>query len=115
MVEVDQVDLGDLENLANIVDTIKQHAAVAPKRPAIVDDRGQPDALGTIGLQRCKCSTVAPGFCSTNSETAGESFEDGWYYPGETVKIDVDGFIYLVGRSSAIILRGGSDVNTVPV
>ncbi|HYC14274.1 MAG TPA: hypothetical protein VEC75_08485, partial [Stellaceae bacterium] len=35
---------------------------------------------------------------------------DGWYYTGDLVSLDTEGFLYVRGRVSDMILRGGSNV-----
>jgi long-chain acyl-CoA synthetase len=81
----------------------------------VVDDRGQPHPPGEIGLLRCRGPTVASAFCNAGTEAAGEAFRDGWYYPGELARVDQQGFIYLVGRVSEMILRGGSNIYPVEI
>ena len=97
---------------------IENHAdsvgrAVPQTQVEVVDDKGRPCAAGEIGLLRCRGPAVAQGFCNATSDSGGELFEDGWYYPGELGSLDGDGFIYLAGRASDLILRGG--INIYPV
>jgi long-chain acyl-CoA synthetase len=87
--------------------------AVPQTQVQVVDDKGHPCAAGDIGLLRCRGPAVAQGFCNAASDSGGELFDDGWYYPGALASIDEDGFIYLAGRSSDLILRGG--INVYPI
>jgi acyl-CoA synthetase (AMP-forming)/AMP-acid ligase II len=97
---------------------IESHAdsvgrAVAQTQVQVVDGQGRPRAAGEIGLLRCRGPAVAEGFCNATSDGGGELFDNGWYHPGELASIDQDGFIYLAGRASDLILRGA--INVYPV
>ena len=78
---------------------------------------------------RWPSSTPRPNFpCEAappaNSESAGphlmqryhrrsreESFDaDGWFHTGDLVRIDVDGFVYFLGRRGAMIKTAGANV-----
>lgn len=39
-----------------------------------------------------------------------DDFRDGWWYSGDVVKIDEDGFYYVVDRKKDMILSGGNNV-----
>jgi acyl-coenzyme A synthetase/AMP-(fatty) acid ligase len=38
------------------------------------------------------------------------NFHDGWFYPGEIASLDEDGYIFLRGRESDIIMRSGAKI-----
>lgn len=76
----------------------------------IVDDAGQAVPVGAIGRLRCKGVGVASRFCNDPADSATELFEGGWYYPGELARIDGDGFVHIVGRTSDLIIRGGHNI-----
>jgi len=45
-----------------------------------------------------------------------ESFDaDGWLHTGDTVRTDVDGFVYFLGRRTAMIKTAGANVSPVEV
>ena len=46
---------------------------------------------------------------------AQEGYRDGWYYPGELAALDAANYLYLKGRASDVIIRGGENVPVVEV
>jgi acyl-CoA synthetase (AMP-forming)/AMP-acid ligase II len=83
----------------------------APLREVlVVDPEGQPLPYGEVGILRVRGPGVATGFCNAGVATDSESFQDGWYCPGEIGKIDADGFVTIVGRISDLILRAGISI-----
>lgn len=77
----------------------------------IVDERGHRLPNGAIGRLRCRGPAVATGFFGDVTDPAGnEMFRHGWFYPGELAATDDDGYIYLKGRASELIVRSGINV-----
>jgi acyl-coenzyme A synthetase/AMP-(fatty) acid ligase len=70
----------------------------------VVDDDGRPLNHGTTGHLRCR----GPGL--TLPMTDAKDFRDGWYYPGELAAVDEFGYIFLQGRASEVIFRGGAKI-----
>ncbi len=83
----------------------------APLRDVeIVDAEGRALPRGEIGLMRCRGPGVAQRFCNDAPGGGSESFRDGWYYPGELARLDDDGFLFIAGRASDVILRAGINI-----
>ena len=40
---------------------------------------------------------------------------DGWFHTGDLVRIDVDGFVYFLGRRGAMIKTAGANVSPAEV
>ena len=78
----------------------------------IVDDLHAPLPAGEPGRLRYRGPGVATGFFG-ESEQDPESFQDGWFYPGDLAALDEAGYVYLKGRRKDMIIRGG--VNIYPV
>jgi acyl-CoA synthetase (AMP-forming)/AMP-acid ligase II len=78
----------------------------------VVDEDHQPLAPGEVGAVRYRGPGVADGFFR-DSERSSEAFRDGWFYPGDLGRLDADGYLTLLGRSKAVIIRGG--VNIYPL
>lgn len=69
----------------------------------------RPVPQGEVGAIRYRGGTVAHGF-HLDPEASREAFRDGWYYPGDLGRRDAAGYLYLVGRSKDIIIRGGVNI-----
>jgi long-chain acyl-CoA synthetase len=65
-----------------------------------------PRMHGTIGIRSPAAATEYRG-----STEATHAFRDGWFFPGDVGYADESGRIYLTGRTSLFINRGGFKVN----
>ena len=45
-----------------------------------------------------------------NPEATAEALKDGWLFTGDIVKVDEDGFIWIVDRKKDVIISGGENV-----
>jgi fatty-acyl-CoA synthase len=50
-----------------------------------------------------------------NPEATAEAFAGGWFHSGDLVRIDEDGFVYVVDRVKDMIITGGENVYSVEV
>jgi long-chain acyl-CoA synthetase len=74
----------------------------------VIDEEGNPVAAGGIGELAIRGGGVAKAYW--NREGASD-FKDGWWHSGDLVKIDEDGFYYVVDRKKDMILTGGMNVS----
>lgn len=77
----------------------------------MVDDNGQPVPPGNEGRLRCRGPGIASeiiGADANGDET--EFLREGWYYTGDFGQLSEEGFIYLTGRVSNRIRRGGASI-----
>jgi long-chain acyl-CoA synthetase len=44
-----------------------------------------------------------------------EAFTDGWLHAGDLARIDDEGLLYIVGRKTDMINRGGENVYSIEV
>lgn len=75
----------------------------------LVDDNYKPVPKGEIGRISFSTPAVPDGFYK-NPEASAESFHEGRFLPGDLGRFDDDGYLYLVGRSKDMIIRGGVNI-----
>lgn len=75
----------------------------------ILDDYGIEVKQGEVGEFILKGPTVTPGYWN-NSEATKESLKDGWFYTGDLVREDEEGFLYIVDRKKNMFISGGENV-----
>lgn len=77
----------------------------------IVDEEDEPVAPGRTGRIRCRGETVAAGFLAGAADgDLHETHRGGFYYPGDLGHFDEQGYLYLDGRASNLIIRGGINI-----
>jgi acyl-CoA synthetase (AMP-forming)/AMP-acid ligase II len=75
----------------------------------VVDDEGNPVSSGEIGELAIKGGGVAKGYWN---KPELDDFKKGWWYSGDLVKVDEDGYYYVVDRKKDMILSGGMNVSS---
>jgi long-chain acyl-CoA synthetase len=75
----------------------------------VVGDDHVPLSTGAVGRVRYRGGACATAFYN-DPEATTESFQDGWFYPGDLGKFDEEGRLYLVGRVKDMIIRGGINI-----
>jgi long-chain acyl-CoA synthetase len=50
-----------------------------------------------------------------NSQATAAAFHDGWYRTGDIVRMDADGFVYLLDRAKDMLIRGGENIYCVEI
>jgi acyl-CoA synthetase (AMP-forming)/AMP-acid ligase II len=80
----------------------------------IVDEHGDevpPDEVGEVRMQIPGKQREYFG----DPEATAETWKDGWLVTGDLGKLDADGYLYIVGRSKDVIIRGGNNVHATDV
>ncbi|MBN1857312.1 MAG: AMP-binding protein [Dehalococcoidia bacterium] len=69
----------------------------------VVDEDGNPVALGEVGEALCKGNNVMKGYYNEPELTA-MVLEDGWFHTGDLVTQDADGYVTYVEKKSFLIV-----------
>jgi long-chain acyl-CoA synthetase len=80
----------------------------------VVDPAGDEVAPGAIGELWVKGPNVVKGYWNKPEATAA-SFGQGWLRTGDLVRIDEEGFLYILDRAKDMLIRGGENVYCVEV
>jgi acyl-CoA synthetase (AMP-forming)/AMP-acid ligase II len=80
----------------------------------IVDAADAPLPAGEVGEVRMQLPGKQREYFNDPEATA-ETWRDGWLITGDLGKLDADGYLYIVGRSKDVIIRGGNNVHATDV
>jgi acyl-CoA synthetase (AMP-forming)/AMP-acid ligase II/acyl carrier protein len=81
---------------------------------SIMNDVGEMCADGDVGEIVVRGPLVFDGYFDDVEATAA-AFVDGWFRTGDLGRFDSDGFLFLVGRTSEMINRGGEKIAPVEI
>jgi malonyl-CoA/methylmalonyl-CoA synthetase len=105
-----------LMNTSNPYDGARVPGSVGPPLPGVEvrvinaetgDVQATPDAIGTLEI---KGPNVFAGYWQAPEKTAQEFTADGWFKTGDLGKIDVNGYVHIVGRVKDLVISGGYNV-----
>jgi fatty-acyl-CoA synthase len=80
----------------------------------IVGDDGRDVPPGTAGEIIVKGPTVFAGYWNNPTATA-EALKDGWFHTGDLGRRDAEGFLYIVGRKTDLIICSGENIYAAEV
>ncbi len=80
----------------------------------IVDDAGHDVAVGEIGELILRGPVCTPGYWR-NAEATAAAIKNGWFYTGDLVRKDAEGYYYVAGRKKEMYISGGENVYPVEV
>jgi acyl-CoA synthetase (AMP-forming)/AMP-acid ligase II len=80
----------------------------------IVDEHDQELPADVVGEVRLQMPGRQREYYNDPEATAG-TWRDGWVVTGDLGKLDEDGYLYIVGRSKDVIIRGGNNVHATDV
>ncbi len=75
----------------------------------IVDEAGQELPPGEIGEIVIRGPNVMKGYYRRPAETA-QVIRNGWFHTGDLAYMDEDGYFFIVGRKTNMIIKGGFNV-----
>ena len=76
----------------------------------VVDENRQELGIGEVGELACKGPGVTKGYYNSPIETAQAIDQAGWFYTGDMVTVDAEGYVRVVGRKKEMIIRGGYNI-----
>ncbi|HYM31151.1 MAG TPA: class I adenylate-forming enzyme family protein [Candidatus Cybelea sp.] len=80
----------------------------------VVDASGRDVEPGGNGELWVKGANIVKGYWN-NPEATAQSFTDGWLHTGDVVRIDDEGFLYILDRAKDMLIRGGENIYCVEV
>ena len=83
---------------------------VIPTVAARVFDENMNDVpIGEVGEIVYRASTLMSGYWN-NPEATAETFAGGWFHSGDLVRMDEDGYVWVVDRKKDMIISGGENI-----
>jgi long-chain acyl-CoA synthetase len=80
----------------------------------VVDAAGRDVPAGAVGELWIKGPNVVKGYWNQPEATAA-SYTEGWLHSGDLVRIDTEGFLYILDRVKDMLIRGGENIYCVEV
>jgi long-chain acyl-CoA synthetase len=80
----------------------------------VVDADGREVATGEVGELWIRGPNVVMGYWGKPEATAS-AFTDGWYHTGDIVRMDEEGFVYILDRAKDMLIRGGENIYCVEI
>jgi acyl-CoA synthetase (AMP-forming)/AMP-acid ligase II len=85
-----------------------------PAEVVCVDGEGHAVTAGEVGEVRLRIPGRPREYFGDPDATA-RTWVDGWLVTGDLGRIDEDGYLYIVGRSKDVIIRGGNNIHPTDV
>jgi acyl-CoA synthetase (AMP-forming)/AMP-acid ligase II len=105
-------------NVMNPLEGPRKHGsigrALAPQEVRVVDDAGVPVPQGAPGEIEIRGATVMKEYFRDPENTL-KAMHGEWLRTGDVGRIDADGFVFIVGRSKEMILRGGENISPLEI
>lgn len=99
-------------------DYLARPDSVGPAVPGcdlrVIDDDGKTLPVGAIGELEIYGGNVVKGYWN-NPQATATAFRDGWYRTGDIVRMDAEGFVYLLDRAKDMLIRGGENIYCVEI
>ncbi|MGO4680199.1 class I adenylate-forming enzyme family protein [Microbacterium sp. 2MCAF23] len=88
---------------------------VPRQRLRVVDPEGNDVQPGQVGEALASGPGLMLGYWNNPELTAEVITPDGWYRMKDLVRVDEDGYVYVVGRLSDVIIRGGTNISPAEI
>ena len=81
----------------------------------IFDEEGNELPLGEVGEIVARGPRVMSGYWKDEEKTEETIDKDGWVHTGDMGCVDEDGYFFLAGRATDMIIRGGENISSEEV
>jgi fatty-acyl-CoA synthase len=75
----------------------------------VVDENMNDVPVGEVGEIVYRAPTLMSGYWN-NPEATAEAFAGGWFHSGDLVRMDEDGYVWVVDRKKDMIISGGENI-----
>ena len=76
----------------------------------LLDDSGRPAPAGAAGEIAIRGASVIGGY-ENDPAASAHAFVGGWFRTGDLGRFDEDGYLFITGRSTEIVNRGGEKIS----
>ncbi len=94
-------------------DAIRKRGSVGRVIPTVaarvVDENMNDVSVGEVGEIVYRAPTLMSGYWN-NPEATAEAFAGGWFHSGDLVRMDGDGYVWVVDRKKDMIISGGENI-----
>ncbi|MEY8018540.1 fatty-acid--CoA ligase FadD5 [Mycobacterium servetii] len=94
-------------------DAIRKRGSVGKVIPTVtarvVDEDMNDVPVGEVGEIVYRAPTLMSGYWN-NPEATAEAFAGGWFHSGDLVRMDSDGYVWVVDRKKDMIISGGENI-----
>ena len=84
--------------------------AMGDTRLKVADPLGNPLPVGSVGELWAQGTAISAGYYRRPDETVRVFTSDGWFHTGDLVRMDEEGYVYIVDRAKDMINVGGEKV-----
>jgi fatty-acyl-CoA synthase len=81
----------------------------------LIDGEGREAEAGQPGELCLKGPHVSLGYWNNSEATAAALDAEGWFHTGDNVRVDEEGFFYIVGRTREMFISGGVNVHPAEI
>ncbi len=81
----------------------------------VVDADGRDLPIGEVGELLIRGPNVVKGYWNKPEATAAAIDKDGWFRSGDLVRMDEEGFVFILDRAKDMLIRGGENVYCVEI
>ncbi|MCE7999150.1 MAG: acyl--CoA ligase [Rhodobiaceae bacterium] len=81
----------------------------------VVDTDNKEVPVGEVGELLIRGPNVVKGYWNKPEATAEAIDADGWFRSGDLVRMDEEGFVYILDRAKDMLIRGGENIYCVEI